>query len=542
MSQDQIPAAAPAAAAPSGFDGLGLSPNLLAVLAHAGFTTPTPIQKQAIPVAIEGGDVVGIAQTGTGKTLAFSLPMLQRISRTKGRGLVILPTRELALQVEEELNKIGRKFGLRVAVLIGGASMDRQLRQIKQDPHVIVCTPGRLIDHLEQRTVRLDKVNVLILDEADRMLDMGFAPQINKILQTVPEERQTLMFSATMPEEITRIANKYMKKPVRIEIARAGTTATNVTQELYVVERRDKQRLLKHILDEEKGTALVFCRTKHGAKKLTLDIVHMGHNAVEIHGNRTLAQRKAALSGFKTGRYRVLVATDIAARGIDVTGIALVVNYDLPEVADDYVHRIGRTGRAERSGRAISFATPDQGRMVSDIERVTRKQLSISKIPQQLPHYVPKARSASEIARDERDERSGRGGSRGGFGGRRDDRGGSRGGYGGQRRDDRGSSSSRGGFPPRRDDRGPRSGSSSSSSAPAKAGAPRPALGDPGYSQASRPSSSSSSGRPAPHGQHGRPDSRGGRGGKGNRPPRVKRPKQGGKLEEYHFGKFNLKD
>jgi ATP-dependent RNA helicase RhlE len=534
MAPDQT-SAAPAAAAPSGFDGLGLSANLLGVLAHAGFTIPTPIQKQAIPVALEGGDIVGIAQTGTGKTLAFSLPMLQRISATKGRGLIILPTRELALQVEEELNKIGRKFGLRVAVLIGGASMDRQLRQVRQDPHVIVCTPGRLIDHLDQRTLKLDKVNVLVLDEADRMLDMGFAPQINKILQTVPEQRQTMMFSATMPEEITRIANKYMKKPVRIEVARAGTTATNVTQEIYVVEKRDKQRLLKHLLDEEKGTVLVFCRTKHGTKKLTRDIIHMGHNAAEIHGNRTLAQRKLALGGFKTGKYRILVATDIAARGIDVTGIALVLNFDLPEVADDYVHRIGRTGRAERSGKAISFAQPDQGHMVSDIERLTRKQLSITKLPSQLPHFVPAARSASDYARDERDERSGRGGSRGGFGGRSS--GGSRGGFGG-RRDDRGGSS-RGGFPPpRRDDRSaPRS--SSSAPTPTKSGE-RPGIGEPGYgSRTSHPSSSS------PSRSHGRPESRGGKGGHGgksSRPPRVKRPKQGGKLEDYHFGSFKVKE
>jgi ATP-dependent RNA helicase RhlE len=508
MSQDQTPAAASAAAAPSGFDGLGLSPNLLAVLQHAGFTTPTPIQKQAIPVAIEGGDVVGIAQTGTGKTLAFSLPMLQRISRTKGRGLVILPTRELALQVEEELNKVGRKFGLRVAVLIGGASMDRQLKQIKADPHVIVVTPGRLIDHLDQRTVRLDKVNVLVLDEADRMLDMGFAPQINRILQTVPTERQTLMFSATMPEEITRIANRYMKQPVRIEIARAGTTASTITQELYVIDKREKPNLLKHILDTESGSVLVFCRTKHGAKKLTRDIVHMGHNAVEIHGNRTLAQRKAALSGFKNGTYRVLVATDIAARGIDVTGISLVINFDLPEVADDYVHRIGRTGRAERSGKAISFAQPDQGDMVSAIERVTRKQIPMNRVPQDLPRVQLPAH------RPERDfgDRGGRGGY-----GRRDDR---RGGRDFGRRDDRGGYGRRDDRGPRRDDR--REGGSS------HGGQQQPSSSSQGAPRSSGPS----------HG--GRRDDR--RGGGSGRPKRQKRPKQGGKLEDYHFGKFVIKD
>lgn len=377
-----------------GFYGLGIAPKLLEVLEKNKYTTPTPIQQQSIPIAIEGKDVIGIAQTGTGKTLAFGIPMIQRLAQVKGRGLVILPTRELALQVEESFQKIGRVIGLRTVVLIGGASMDRQVHGLRNKPHVIIATPGRLIDHMEQRTVKLDDVKVLVLDEADRMLDMGFAPQIKRILQAVPSDRQTMLFSATMPQEIVKIASGYMKLPVRVEIARQGTTADRVTQELFVVTRDDKTRLLEKILSDYHGSVLVFSRTKHGAKKIVATVRAMGHQAAEIHANRSLAQRREALEGFKTGKYRVLVATDIAARGIDVTGIELVINFDLPDNPDDYVHRIGRTGRAGLSGRAISFATPDQGRDVRDIEKLTRNYLPISELPPLPPHrkiaYTPR--------------------------------------------------------------------------------------------------------------------------------------------------------
>ncbi|MDO8618175.1 MAG: DEAD/DEAH box helicase [Candidatus Uhrbacteria bacterium] len=369
-----------------GFYGLGIAPKLLDILDQLKYKTPTPIQQQSIPIAIAGTDVMGIAQTGTGKTLAFGIPLIQRLAQIKGMGLVVLPTRELALQVDEEFRKIGRGIGLRTAVLIGGASMYHQLQDIKRKPHVLIVTPGRLIDHLDQKTVRLDTVSILVLDEADRMLDMGFAPQIKRILQAVPKERQTMLFSATMPGEIVHLASSYMKLPVRVEIARAGTAAENITQEMFVVKKEDKLRLLEKVLTEHRGSVLVFSRTKHGAKRITRSVQIMGHAAAEIHSNRSLNQRREALEGFKSGKYRVLVATDIAARGIDVKGIELVINFDLPDQAGDYVHRIGRTGRAGRSGHAISFATPDQGRDVREIEKLTRTMLPVAKLPELPPH------------------------------------------------------------------------------------------------------------------------------------------------------------
>ncbi|MCI0479092.1 DEAD/DEAH box helicase [Candidatus Uhrbacteria bacterium] len=381
-----------------GFYGLGIAPKLLEIIWKLGFTTPTPIQQKAIPVAVEGKDLVGVAQTGTGKTLAFGVPLIQRLTQTKGRGLVVLPTRELAIQADEVFQDLGKGIGLRTAVLIGGASMHLQLQALKRKPHVLIVTPGRLIDHLEQRTVDLRDVRILVLDEADRMLDMGFAPQIKRILQHVPAERQTMLFSATMPAEIMQLASTYMKLPVRIEIARSGTTAENVTQELYVVNKEDKLRLLDRILKERRGSVLVFTRTKHGAAKVARAVRQMGHSSSEIHSNRSLAQRREALDGFKSGKHRVLVATDIAARGIDVKGIELVVNFDLPTQAEDYVHRIGRTARAGESGHAIAIATPDQRKEVEAIERLTRMYLPIS----QAPDLPPPARVSSTPARSPR--------------------------------------------------------------------------------------------------------------------------------------------
>lgn len=372
------------------FDGLGIAPRLLEALDRAKFTAPTPIQLRSIPIAIEGKDLIGIAQTGSGKTLAFGVPMLQRLAQVKGRGLVVVPTRELALQVDEMLHVVGRFVGLRTAVLIGGAAPGPQRQALARNPHIIVATPGRLIDHLEQRMVELSDVRILVLDEADRMLDMGFAPQIKRILQAVPRERQTMLFSATMPNEIVRLAGAYLKLPIRVEIARPGTAAERITHELFVVRREDKLRLLDRLLHEYRGTVLVFSRTKHGAKRVARAIKGMGVSAAEIHANRSLNQRREALEGFKAGRYRALAATDIAARGIDVTGIELVVNFDLPEHPGDYVHRVGRTGRAGHSGHAVSFATPDQGRLVRDIERLIQARLPVSRVPE-----LPPARAAS---------------------------------------------------------------------------------------------------------------------------------------------------
>ena len=374
----------------STFSSLGLKPSIIAVLDKLKFTVPTPIQEQAIPVAVTGKDVIGIAQTGTGKTLAFSLPMLQQLSVTKKQGLVILPTRELAIQVEEAITKIGHSFGIRTAVLIGGASMFHQITSLKRGPHIIIGTPGRINDHLEQKKLSLSNVGVLVLDEADRMLDMGFAPQINEILRHVPKERQTMLFSATMPPEIVSIASKYMKTPVRIEVARAGSVSQQVDQELFLVSRDQKDRLLDKLLEEFKGTVLVFSRTKYGAKKICRAVKHMGHTAAEIHPNLSLSQRRRSLAGFKSGDYRVLVATDIAARGIDGTNIELVVNYDLPESADDYVHRVGRTGRAGLKGKAVTFITPDQRYKIRAIERLVQTQLILSPLP-----VLPKARAVT---------------------------------------------------------------------------------------------------------------------------------------------------
>lgn len=364
-----------------GFSGLGIAPGLLDAIDRLKFTEPTPIQLRSIPPAIEGKDLIGVAQTGTGKTLAFGIPMIQRLAQVKGQGLVVLPTRELAIQVDESLRAVGRAIGLRTAVLIGGASMVLQRQALGKNPHVLVVTPGRLIDHIEQHSVSLKDVRILVLDEADRMLDMGFSLQINRILSLVPRERQTMLFSATMPNEIVAIAQKHMQLPVRVEIARSGTLADKVVQELFFIGKEGKSRLLEALLTQVPGPVLVFTRTKFGAKKLARTVKSMGHTAADIHSDRSLAQRRDALEGFKAGKYRVLVATDIAARGIDVTGIELVVNYDLPTNPEDYVHRIGRTGRAGRAGRAVSFATFDQRGDVRDIERLIRIALPITPLP-----------------------------------------------------------------------------------------------------------------------------------------------------------------
>ncbi|MDO8520380.1 MAG: DEAD/DEAH box helicase, partial [Deltaproteobacteria bacterium] len=354
------------------FAHLGISPRLLGIIDHLKFKVPTPIQHQSIPVGIEGKDIVGIAQTGTGKTLAFGIPMVQRLQFLKGKGLILLPTRELALQVDQALQTIARPMGLGTAVLIGGDSMYRQHTALRRQPRILIATPGRMMDHLRQGTVKLNDVQILVLDEADRMLDMGFAPQIATILKTVPRERQTLLFSATMPQGIVKIAASYMALPVRVEVAPSGTAAEKVEQEIIFVNKEAKVSLLEALLKDYRGSVLVFSRTKHGARKICRALHQSGHRAAEIHSNRSLNQRREALDGFKAGKYRVLVATDIAARGIDVSNIELVVNFDLPDDSENYVHRIGRTGRAGKTGRAISFATPDQRRDIRDIERLIR--------------------------------------------------------------------------------------------------------------------------------------------------------------------------
>jgi len=360
------------------FYGLGIDPKILKILELLKFTTPTPIQFKSIPVTVDGKDIVGIAQTGTGKTLAFGIPMLQRLAQNKGRGLVLLPTRELALQVEESLRTIGGRMGLTTAVLIGGEPIRKQINALRRNPQIIVATPGRLNDHLQNNYLHLRDVKILVLDEADMMFDMGFAPQVELILRSVPKERQTMLFSATMPPAIMNIVTRHMALPIRIEVAPAGTPAENVIQEMIIVRQDDKFNQLEKLLKTYAGSILVFSRTKHNVKKICLKLRGLGYTAAEIHSNRSLSQRREALSGFKNDRYRVLIATDIAARGIDVSGIELVVNYDLPEKSEDYVHRIGRTGRAGKAGRAISFALPSQFRDIRNIERLIKKNIAVS--------------------------------------------------------------------------------------------------------------------------------------------------------------------
>jgi ATP-dependent RNA helicase RhlE len=364
------------------FYGLGIAPKILDILERIKFKVPTPIQFKAIPLAIEGKDVIGIAQSGTGKTHAFAIPVVQRLAQRKGSGLILAPTRELAIQIDEAFQEIAHSFGMKTACLIGGAPMQGQTQALRKNPRIVIATPGWLLDHMSQWNFMPAEVVILVLDEADRMLDMGFAPQITKILRFLPKDRQTMLFSATIPKEIMQIAATYMKLPVSVEIAPSGTTAELVTQELFIVKKEAKRRLLSKLLAQYHGSILLFSRTKHNARKIMMSIRDMGYSAAEIHSNRSLAQRREALDGFKSGRFKVLVATDIASRGIDVTGIELVINYDLPEDAQIYVHRIGRTARAGCRGHAISFATPDQSRDVRDIEKLIRSTLPVSKHPE----------------------------------------------------------------------------------------------------------------------------------------------------------------
>ncbi|MBF0479208.1 MAG: DEAD/DEAH box helicase [Candidatus Omnitrophica bacterium] len=364
------------------FYGLNIAPILVEQIDKMGFTVPTPIQRKAIPIGIEGKDIIGVAQTGTGKTLAFCIPMLQRLAAIKGKGLVLVPTRELAGQVNETFVKFAPALNMKTCVLIGGAPMGPQISMLRRNPRVIIATPGRLLDHMMQKRVRLDDASIVILDEADRMLDMGFAPQIEQILKSVPKARQTMLFSATMPSKIIQMVSIHMHLPVRTEIVPSGTAAEKISQEMFVVKKDLKEKLLLKVLAQYAGSVLLFTRTRVGAGKVRMALRKANHNVAEIHSDRTLGQRKEALDGFKSGKYRVLVATDIAARGIDVKGIELVINYDLPEDPENYVHRIGRTGRAGQEGHAITFATPDQGSDVRNIEKLIKTSISLSEHPE----------------------------------------------------------------------------------------------------------------------------------------------------------------
>jgi superfamily II DNA/RNA helicase len=374
----------------SNFSDIGVSPDILKILDKLSLTSPTPIQKQAIPVALKGTDIVGIAQTGTGKTFAFGIPIIQKLLSSSGQALVLVPTRELALQVNESIKKLADRLNITTIVLIGGENISRQFFELKRRPRLIIATPGRLIDHLKRKSIKLDQIKTLVLDEADMMLDMGFLPQIEEILRSVPKERQTMLFSATMPVLIANLATKYLKLPIRIEVAPQGTIVKNVTQEMIVLEAKDKMKYLEKIIKENEGSILIFVRTRYGVKNIAKKLIANGHKATEIHSDLSQGQRKRALDSFKSGRSRIMVATDVAARGLDVKGIELVINYDLPDSSSDYVHRIGRTARAGKKGKAISLATPSQLKNIKAIEALIKMRFNIVEQAKLEPVYTRK--------------------------------------------------------------------------------------------------------------------------------------------------------
>jgi ATP-dependent RNA helicase RhlE len=367
----------------SAFAALGLSAPLLKAVASEGYVTPTPVQERAIPHVLQGRDLLGCAQTGTGKTAAFVLPILQRLAATPKNGriraLVLAPTRELAAQISERTWAYGKNLGLTNAVIYGGVGQRNQEDALRKKPDILIATPGRLLDLMEQGYVKLDGVEVFVLDEADRMLDMGFIHDVRRIVRDVPTKRQTLFFSATMPPAIAELSTRILIDPVRIEVVPQATTAEKIEQTVHHVTKRDKRALLEHVLRAEGvDRALVFTRTKHGANRLVEQLDRANIRAAAIHGNKSQGARERALDGFKNGEIPVLIATDIAARGIDVDGITHVINYDLPNVPEQYVHRIGRTARAGAGGRAIAFCDEDERGLLKDIEKVIRQRIPIA--------------------------------------------------------------------------------------------------------------------------------------------------------------------
>ena len=366
------------------FESLGLAPEILQAVVAAGYLTPTPIQRDAIPLAMAGRDVMGLAQTGTGKTAAFTLPILHRLlgGPKRLRCLILTPTRELCQQVDESFRKYGKGTGVDVAPIYGGVAYEPQEQALQRGVDVIVATPGRFIDHMEKRNASLDSLEILVLDEADRMLDMGFAPQINRIVGGVSAYRQTLLFSATMPPEVEALARKYLRRPVVVQVGRRSSAASTVKHAVYPVPRGRKNDLLVQLLREpEMDSVLVFARTKHGADHVVRDLHAAGVEATAMHADKTQSQRTQAIEQFKLGEIRVLVATDIAQRGLDITGISHVINFDVPSRAEDYIHRIGRTGRAAATGDAFTFMSPDEIAMVRTIERVLGQPIERISIP-----------------------------------------------------------------------------------------------------------------------------------------------------------------
>ena len=365
------------------FNDLGLSTELLRAVSEKGYSQPTPIQAKAIPVVLQGGDILAGAQTGTGKTAGFALPLLQRLSGATPsrdsrpvRALILTPTRELAAQVGESIAAYGKHLPLRSTIIFGGVSIRPQIQALRRGVDILVATPGRLLDHIGQRTLNLSQVEIFVLDEADRMLDMGFLPDIRKILALMPKQRQNLLFSATFSNEIKRLADNLLNAPVLIEVAQRNMAAESVSQVVHQVDKNRKRELLSHLIgSRDLRQVLVFTRTKHGANRLAEQLGKDGISSAAIHGNKSQGARTKALADFKKGAVRVLVATDIAARGLDIEQLPQVVNYELPNVPEDYVHRIGRTGRAGHEGEAISLVCVDELKLLSDIERVLNRKV-----------------------------------------------------------------------------------------------------------------------------------------------------------------------
>ena len=373
------------------FETLGLAPALLRALADQGYATPTPIQSAAIPVALTGRDMLAGAQTGTGKTAAFALPLLQRLfvetapaaanGKRRPRALILTPTRELAAQVHDSLRAYAKHIKMFSTTIFGGVGMGPQVDALRRGVDVLVATPGRLIDHMERRTVDLSGIEILVLDEADRMLDMGFLPAIRRILGVLPKQRQTLLFSATFADEIKKIAAQFMRDPAEVQVAARNSVVATITHRVHPVETARKRDLLLHLLAQDsRRQTLVFSRTKHGANKLADFLEKYGLRTAAIHGNKSQGARTKALKEFKDGKVTVLVATDIAARGLDIDQLPMVVNYDLPMVAEDYVHRIGRTGRAGAEGLAVSLVAPEEAPLVRDIKRLLKQDIALENI------------------------------------------------------------------------------------------------------------------------------------------------------------------
>jgi len=387
------------------FDQLGLAPSLLEAVAAEGYTTPTPIQAKAIPAVLEGQDVLAAAQTGTGKTAAFTLPLLHRLgqeSYKKPRVLVLTPTRELAAQVEQSVKTYGRQTRIKSTVVFGGVGYQPQISAFRKGVDVIVATPGRLLDHLQQGNLDLSGVETLVLDEADRMLDMGFINDIKKVLKYIPAKRQTLLFSATFSKDIRKLAANLLNNPIEIDVAPRNATAERIDQKAIMVEKARKRALLSHLITSgEWSQVLVFARTKHGANRLVKQLETDGLSAAALHGNKSQNARTKALEGFKNGSIRVLVATDIAARGIDIDALPHVVNYELPNVPEDYVHRIGRTGRAGSEGEAVSLVGPDERKFLKDIEKLIGNQIERMQV-----EGIDLRAPGKDDEEDERDQRA----------------------------------------------------------------------------------------------------------------------------------------